>query len=54
MTQQTDTRTKLLTVPPFKLMLSLSIPAIIGMVVVGLYRVPPAPYIRSKGGGRPS
>ena len=37
MTQKTDTRTKLLTVPPFKLMLSLSIPAIIGMVVVGLY-----------------
>lgn len=37
MTQQTDTRTKLLTVPPFKLMLSLSIPVIIGMVVVGLY-----------------
>ncbi len=30
MTQKTDTRTKLLTVPPFKLMLSLSIPAIIG------------------------
>lgn len=30
MTQKTDARTKLLTVPPFQLMLSLSIPAIIG------------------------
>ena len=37
MTQNTDTRTKLLTAPPFQLMLALSIPAIIGMVVVGLY-----------------
>ena len=37
MTQSTDTRTKLLMAPPFQLMLSLSIPAIIGMVVVGLY-----------------
>ncbi|MCI9467605.1 MAG: MATE family efflux transporter [Ruminiclostridium sp.] len=37
MTQSTDTRAKLLTAPPFQLMLSLSIPAIIGMVVVGLY-----------------
>lgn len=37
MTQKTDTRTKLLTASPFQLMLSLSIPAIIGMVVVGLY-----------------
>lgn len=37
MKQKTDTRTRLLTDPPFRLMLSLSIPAIIGMVVVGLY-----------------
>ena len=37
MAQKTDTRTKLLTASPFQLMLSLSIPAIIGMVVVGLY-----------------
>ena len=32
-----DTRTQLLTASPFKLMISLSLPAIIGMVVVGLY-----------------
>ena len=31
-----DTRTKLLTKNPFSLMLELSIPAILGMVVVGL------------------
>ena len=37
MTQKTDTRTKLLTASPFQLMLSLSIPAIVGMIVVGLY-----------------
>ena len=37
MAQKTDTRTQLLTAPPFQLMLSLSLPAIIGMVVVGLY-----------------
>lgn len=37
MTQKTDTRTELLTAPPFQLMVSLSVPAIIGMVVVGLY-----------------
>ena len=37
MAQKTDTRTKLLTASPFQLMLSLSIPAIIGMIVVGLY-----------------
>lgn len=37
MTPKTDTRTQLLTAPPFQLMLSLSLPAIIGMVVVGLY-----------------
>lgn len=32
-----DTRTKILTMSPLKLMISLSVPAIIGMVVVGLY-----------------
>lgn len=37
MTPKTDTRTQLLTAPPFQLMLTLSLPAIIGMVVVGLY-----------------
>lgn len=37
MAKTTDTRTQLLTASPFQLMLSLSIPAIIGMVVVGLY-----------------
>lgn len=37
MAQNQDTRTKLLTASPFQLMLSLSVPAIIGMVVVGLY-----------------
>lgn len=37
MAQKEDTRTKLLTASPFQLMLSLSVPAIIGMVVVGLY-----------------
>lgn len=34
-----DTRTKLLTKNPFSLMLELSIPAILGMVVVGLYNM---------------
>ena len=37
MAQKADTRTQLLTVSPFQLMLSLSLPAMIGMVVVGLY-----------------
>ena len=37
MAQKQDTRTQLLTASPFRLMLFLSIPAIIGMVVVGLY-----------------
>ena len=37
MAQKQDIRTQLLTASPFQLMLSLSIPAIIGMVVVGLY-----------------
>ncbi len=37
MAQKADTRTQLLTASPFQLMISLSLPAIIGMVVVGLY-----------------
>lgn len=37
MKHTTDTRTKMLSMHPIKLMISLSIPAIIGMVVVGLY-----------------
>lgn len=37
MSQNIDTRTKLLTQSPFKLMWTLSLPAIIGMVVIGLY-----------------
>lgn len=37
MKQSLDTRTKLLTQNPISLMLELSIPAILGMVVVGLY-----------------
>lgn len=34
-----NNRTKLLTETPFKLMLSLSVPAILGMMVVGLYNL---------------
>lgn len=37
MAQKQDTRTQLLTATPLQLIVSLSIPAIIGMVVVGLY-----------------
>lgn len=37
MNQKIDTRTMLLTASPMKLIISLSLPAIIGMVVVGLY-----------------
>lgn len=39
MSKQTDTRTMLLTASPFQLMMTLSLPAIIGMVVVGLYNL---------------
>ena len=39
MKQSLDTRTKLLTKSPFPLMLELSIPAVLGMVVVGLYNM---------------
>ena len=34
-----DTRTKLLTKSPFPLMIELAIPAVLGMVVVGLYNM---------------
>ena len=43
-----DTRTKLLTKNPFSLMLELSIPAILGMVVVGLYNMMDSIFIRQK------
>ena len=39
MAQKQDTRTQLLTSTPLQLIISLSIPAIIGMVVVGLYNL---------------
>lgn len=39
MKQSLDTRTKLLTKNPFALMIELSIPAVLGMVVVGLYNM---------------
>lgn len=39
MKQQTDTRTKLLTKSPWPLMIELSVPAVLGMVVVGLYNM---------------
>lgn len=39
MNKQTDTRTMLLTASPWQLILSLSLPAILGMAVVGLYNL---------------
>lgn len=39
MSKQTDTRTMLLTASPLQLIISLSLPAIIGMVVIGLYNL---------------
>ena len=39
MKQSLDTRTKLLTKNPISLMIELSIPAVLGMVVVGLYNM---------------
>lgn len=39
MQQPLDTRTKLLTKSPFPLMIELAIPAVLGMVVVGLYNM---------------
>ena len=40
-----DTRTTLLTERPIKLMLSLSLPAIIGMLVIGLYNFMDAVFV---------
>jgi len=45
MSNKTDTRTMLLTASPLKLMISLSLPAILGMVVVGLYNLADAIYV---------
>jgi putative MATE family efflux protein len=39
MNKTTDTRTMLLTASPFQLIVKLSLPAIVGMVVVGLYNL---------------
>jgi len=43
--KKADTRTQLLTQSPFKLMVSLSVPAIIGMLVVGLYNLMDAIFV---------
>ncbi len=45
MSNKKDTRTMLLTASPLKLMISLSLPAIIGMVVVGLYNLMDGIYV---------
>ena len=45
MKNKSDTRTMLLTASPLKLMISLSLPAIIGMVVVGLYNLMDGMYV---------
>ena len=45
MKNKSDTRTMLLTASPLKLMTSLSLPAIIGMVVVGLYNLMDGIYV---------
>lgn len=45
MSNKTDTRSMLLTASPWQLVLSLSVPAIIGMVVVGLYNLMDAVYV---------
>ena len=45
MNKKTDTRTILLTASPFQLMISLSLPAIVGMVVVGLYNLMDAVFV---------
>ena len=45
MKNKSDTRTMLLTAAPLKLMISLSLPAIIGMVVVGLYNLMDGIYV---------
>lgn len=45
MSNKKDARTMLLTASPLKLMISLSLPAIIGMVVVGLYNLMDGIYV---------
>lgn len=45
MGNKNDTRTMLLSDSPWKLLLKLSIPAIIGMVVVGLYNLMDAVFV---------
>lgn len=45
MSDKNDTRAMLLTAGPWKLVLSLSVPAIIGMVVVGLYNLMDAVFV---------
>lgn len=45
MEQVMDARTKLITEKPFRLMISLSLPAIIGMVVIGLYNFMDAVFV---------
>ena len=45
MANKNDTRTMLLNDSPWKLLLTLSLPAIIGMVVVGLYNLMDAVYV---------
>lgn len=45
MTNKNDTRAMLLGASPWKLVLSLSVPAIIGMVVVGLYNLMDAVFV---------
>lgn len=45
MNNQKDTRTQLLTENPWRLMLSLSLPAIVGMIVIGLYNFMDAVFV---------
>ena len=45
MEKNMDTRTKMLSEEPFKLMVTLSLPAIIGMVVIGLYNFMDAVFV---------
>lgn len=47
MSDKNDTRAMLLGASPWKLVLSLSVPAIIGMVVVGLYNLMDASCCRT-------
>ena len=51
MKQALDTRTKLLTKNPWPLMIELSIPAVLGMVVVGLYNMMDSIFVGQMVGG---